>query len=196
MEPKDVFVIASNNKGKINEFKTLLSPAEIIPQSEIVQIEVDETGSTFFENALLKAKGVAEFTNHCVIADDSGLIVPALNNEPGLKSARYASDNASDNENKEKLKSEMRRLGFEEMPAYFVCVLVMITSKDDPLPLYVEGRSNGTIKTKSIGDHGFGYDDMFYPDGYSGSFASINASTRLKLSHRGVAFAALKERLK
>ena len=129
MGPNDVFVIASNNKGKINEFKTLLSPAEIIPQSEIVQLEVDETGSTFFENALLKAKGVAEFTNHCVIADDSGLIVPALNNEPGLKSARYASDNASDNENKEKLKSEMRRLGFEEMPAYFVCVLVMITSK-------------------------------------------------------------------
>ena len=72
----------------------------------------------------------------------------------------------------------------------------MITSKDDPLPLYVEGRSYGTIKTKSIGDHGVGYDDMFYPDGYSGSFASINASTRLKLSHRGVAFAALKERLK
>ena len=66
----------------------------------------------------------------------------------------------------------MRRLGFEEMPAYFVCVLVMITSKDDPLPLYVEGRSNGIIKTKSIGDHGFGYDDMFYPDGYNESFAS------------------------
>ena len=65
-----------------------------------------------------------------------------------------------------------------------------------PLPLYVEGRSNGIIKTKSIGDHGFGYDDMFYPDGYSGSFASINASTKLKLSHRGIAFAALKERLK
>ena len=105
-------------------------------------------------------------------------------------------DSSSDDENKEKLKSEMRRLGFEEMPAYFVCVLVMITSKDDPLPLYVEGRSNGIIKTKSIGDHGFGYDDMFYPDGYSESFASINASTKLKLSHRGKAFAVLKDKLK
>ena len=196
MGPKDVFVIASNNKGKIKEFKTLLSPAEIIPQSEIVQLEVDEIGSTFFENALLKARGIAGYTDHNVIADDSGLIVPGLNNEPGLKSARYASDDASDDENKEKLKNEMRRLGLEEMPAYFVCVLVMITSKDDPLPLYVEGRSNGTIKTKSIGDQGFGYDDMFYPDGYNDSFASINASTKLKLSHRGIAFAALKERLK
>ena len=84
MEPNDVFVIASNNKGKIDEFKTLLSPAEIIPQSEIVQLEVDETGSTFFENALLKARGISEFTDHSVIADDSGLIVPDLNNEPGL----------------------------------------------------------------------------------------------------------------
>ena len=90
----------------------------------------------------------------------------------------------------------MRHLGFEEMPAYFVCVLVMITSKDDPLPLYVEGRSHGKIKTKSIGDDGFGYDDMFYPDGYSESFASMNTSIKLKLSHRGIAFAALRERLK
>ncbi len=196
MEPNDVFVIASNNKGKIKEFKTLLSPAEIIPQSEIIELEVDETGSTFFENALLKARGVAEFTDHSVIADDSGLIVPGLNNEPGLKSARYASDDASDDENKEKLKKEMFRLGFEEMPAYFVCVLVMITSRDDPLPLYVEGRSHGLIKTESIGKNGFGYDDMFYPDGYKGSFASINALTKLKLSHRGIAFAALKEKLK
>ena len=80
MEPNDVFVIASNNKGKIKEFKTLLSPAEIIPQSEIVQLDVDETGTTFFENALLKARGVAEFTDLSVIADDSGLIVPGLNN--------------------------------------------------------------------------------------------------------------------
>ena len=196
MEPNDVFVIASNNKGKIKEFKTLLSPAEIIPQNEIVQLNVDETGTTFFENALLKARGVAEFTDLSVIADDSGLIVPGLNNEPGLKSARYASNNASDDENKEKLKNEMRRLGFEEMPAYFVCVLVMIASRDDPLPLYVEGRAHGSIKTKSIGDHGFGYDDMFYPNGYSESFASINASTKLKLSHRGIAFEALKEKLK
>ena len=88
----------------------------------------------------------------------------------------------------------MRRLGFEEMPAYFVCLVIL----PQKMILFrcLEGKSNGTIKTKSIGDHGFGYDDMFYPDGYSESFASINASTKLKLSHRGIAFAALKDRLK
>ena len=160
MDQDKIFVIASNNKGKVAEFKNLLNPAQIIPQSEIRDIEVEETATTFVENALLKAKGISKFTDHMVIADDSGLVVPELNYEPGLRSARYASKRATDSANKKKLKEKIIEYGVDSLPAYFVCLLVIIKSTNDPMPLIFEGRAYGSVKIQSKGDNGFGYDEI------------------------------------
>ena len=125
LDQDKIFVVASNNKGKVAEFKILLNPMQIIPQSEICDIEVEEIATTFVENALLKAKGVSKFTDHTVIADDSGLVVPELNYEPGLKSARYASKRATDSANKKKLKEKIIEYGVDSLAAYFVCLLAV-----------------------------------------------------------------------
>ena len=196
LDQDKIFVIASNNKGKVAEFKNLLNPAQIIPQSEIRDIEIEETATTFVENALLKAKGISKFTDHMVIADDSGLVVPELNYEPGLRSARYASKRATDTANKKKLKEKIIEYGVDSLPAYFVCLLVIIKTTNDPMPLIFEGRAYGSVKIQSKGDNGFGYDDMFYPTGLDESFASIDSKLKAQLSHRGKAIKKMIDALK
>ena len=131
-----------------------------------------------------------------VIADDSGLVVPELNYEPGLRSARYASKKATDSANKKKLKEKIIEYGVDSLPAYFVCLLVIIKSTNDPMPLIFEGRAYGSVKTQSKGDNGFGYDDMFYPTGLDESFASIDNKLKAQLSHRGKAIKKMIDALK
>ncbi len=192
---KDI-VIASNNEGKIREFKDLFKPLRVLSQKEVCSIEVEETGTTFIENALLKAKAVSEETNALVIADDSGLVVPELNYEPGLRSSRYAFDGASDQDNKDKLKSKISDLGLSSLSAYFICVLVAVRSNEDPLPIIAEGKTLGRVKLKSSGKNGFGYDDMFYPHDSKLSFADMEAIEKLDYSHRGQALQKLIKKLR
>ena len=141
-------VLASNNAGKIKEIQALLPDYEIIPQANFVQTEIEETGLTFVENALLKARHAARHCYLPVIADDSGLAVDALNGKPGIYSARYAGIGASDQDNNDKLLLELADVPFAERSARFICVIVMLgTCRTDPMPLIAQGIWEGKILT-------------------------------------------------
>ena len=158
-------------------------------------IPEEEVGQTFFENSLHKARFASHASGLSALGDDSGLIVPALNNMPGLHSARYAKENASDEENREHLKKELIKIDVHETKAFFVCVLVMIGSPSDPFPLVATGMLDGTIRITAEGDNGFGYDPMFYPAGSILSLAQIPNEEKAKLSHRGKASETLRQKI-
>ena len=130
------------------------------------------------------------------LGDDSGLIIPALNNMPGLHSARYAKADASDEENREHLKKELIKIDKDETQAFFVCVLAMLNTPSDPFPLVATGMLEGTIKITSVGMNGFGYDPMFYPLGSNLSLAQMPNEEKAKLSHRGKAAETLRQKIK
>ena len=192
---KEKLLIATNNSGKLKEFALLLPEFEVISQSVLNIIPEKETGQTFFENSLFKARFAAKSSGLLSLGDDSGLIVPALNNLPGLHSARYAGDGASDQENRDYLKQELGNLNLSETKAYFVCVLTMIQDPCDPLPFISTGLLGGLIRIESKGVHGFGYDEMFYPEGWDESLAEMDTSAKANLSHRGKAIQNLKEKI-
>ena len=155
-------VIATNNQGKLKEFALLLPNFNIISQSSLGITPEEELGETFFENSLQKARVANTASGMPSLGDDSGLIVPALNNLPGLRSARYAHENATDEENREHLIKELKKLELNQAKAYFVCVLVLVQVPADPFPLIATGIIEGSIKTTMQGSNGFGYDPMFY----------------------------------
>ena len=159
-------------------------------------IPEEEVGQTFFENSLHKARFAAHASGLSALGDDSGLIVPALNNMPGLHSARYAKADASDEENREHLKKELIKIDVDETQAFFVCVLVMLNAPSDPFPLVATGMLEGTIKITSEGMNGFGYDPMFYPLGSNLSLAQMPNEEKAKLSHRGKAAETLRQKIK
>ena len=180
-------LIATSNPGKVKEFKKLFKHHKLFSLTDLNIEDAIEDGSSFLENALIKAKHGSLSSSKYTIADDSGLVVPALNFEPGIFSARYAGKEASDKENREKIIDKLNKLKVKDLDAYYVCVLVGVRSHDDPMPIISEGRIFGKVSIKSSGDGGFGYDKIFYPDNYSCSMASIDLEIKNKISHRAIA---------
>ncbi len=184
-------VLASNNLGKIKEIQALLPDYEIIPQSEFVQTEAKETGLTFVENALLKARHAAQHSHLPIIADDSGLAVDALNGEPGIYSARYGGIGANDKDNNDKLLLKLEGVPFEERNARFICMIVMLKHAHDPMPLIAQGIWEGRILFEPKGANGFGYDPIFGVPKYDCSSAELPSEVKNSLSHRGQALRQL-----
>jgi len=192
---QSTIVVATNNLGKLKEFALLLPSNNIISQSSLNISPEEELGETFFENSLQKARVANAASNMPSLGDDSGLIVPALNNLPGLRSARYAHQNATDEENRQHLKKELEALDLNQTKAYFVCVLVLVKTSADPFPLIATGLLEGSVKTAMRGANGFGYDSMFYPKDSNLSLGEMNAKEKALLSHRGKAIQVLKRKI-
>ncbi len=186
-------LIASKNPGKIKEFRQLLSDFQIILHSanEFEEIpEPEETGETFADNAILKARYYAEKTGLISLADDSGLAVDALNGAPGVFSARYAGVDATNAERIDKLLNELGETPIEKRSARFVCAMAIATPTGKILNL-VEGICEGTISFQSVGTNGFGYDPIFIPNEFSQSFGELSDEIKHKISHRGQAIAKI-----
>ena len=188
-------VVATNNPGKLKEFVLLLPSFNIISQSSLGITPEEELGETFFENSLQKARVANTASGMASLGDDSGLIVPALNNLPGLRSARYAHESATDEENRQHLKKEIEKLELNQAKAYFVCVLVLLQAPADPFPLIATGLLEGLVKTTMQGNNGFGYDPMFYPKDSNVSLGEMDSDKKALLSHRGKAIQILKRKI-
>ena len=195
MANQATIVVATNNPGKLKEFKLLLPNFNIISQSSLGIVPEEELGETFFENSLQKARVANAASGKTSLGDDSGLIVPALNNLPGLRSARYAHESATDDENRQYLKNELEKLKLNQAKAYFVCVLVLVRDSADPFPLIATGIFEGSVKTTIRGENGFGYDPMFYPKDSEISLGEMDKNEKALLSHRGKAIQILKNKI-
>jgi XTP/dITP diphosphohydrolase len=182
-------VLASGNKGKVREFNQLFAglDIEVVPQTEFGVEEVEETGLTFVENAILKARNAAAHTGLPAIADDSGLEVDALKGAPGIYSARYARVGATDEENLHKLLQALEGVAEAERGARFQCLLVLMEHEMDPTPIICQGTWEGRISTAPQGDNGFGYDPVFYVPSHHCSAAQLDAEVKNGMSHRGQA---------
>jgi XTP/dITP diphosphohydrolase len=182
-------VLASANKGKIAEFEKLMPNDEVIAFSEILgQIEIDEDQNSFKGNAIKKARTIYDlliekgFDNDViVISDDSGITVPALNNEPGIYSARYAGLNASDKENNAKLIENLNKQNLEETPAFYSACIAIIYKNET---YTVHGWLHGVVINKEIGEGGFGYDPMFIPEGFEQTLGELGYEVKKEFSHR------------
>ncbi|MBN2514556.1 MAG: XTP/dITP diphosphatase [Deltaproteobacteria bacterium] len=189
-------VFATKNKGKLRELKALLTGTDITVLSldDYPDIpEIVEDGTTFFENALKKARALSEYTGEVVIADDSGLEVDALGGKPGVHSARYARPGADDNRNNQKLLEELRDIPEDERGAAFKCVLVLY--RTDGTYMSFEGTLRGRITFDPAGDGGFGYDPVFFVEEYGRTVAELAPDTKNRISHRAKAFNKLKKSL-
>jgi len=191
-------VLASNNAGKVREFNQLLegSDIEIVPQSEFSVAEIEETGLTFVENALLKARNAARHTGLPAIADDSGLEVDALQGAPGIYSARYAGAGAGDLENLQKLLEDLKAVPDEARSARFQCLMVYLRHAKDPTPRIFQGTWEGSILHEPRGEHGFGYDPVFFVPDQQCASAQLPPEVKNQLSHRGQALRQLIASLK
>ncbi|HEX2548541.1 MAG TPA: RdgB/HAM1 family non-canonical purine NTP pyrophosphatase [Gammaproteobacteria bacterium] len=191
-------VLASSNKGKITEFKRIFSGLEIevIPQSELHIKDVPETGLTFIENALIKARHASLQSGLPAISDDSGILVEALQNRPGIYSARFAGSHATGDENIQKLLNELKNISLEKRNAFFYCVLVFLSHPEDPTPIIAEGIWQGKILHETRGMKGFGYDPIFYDENEKCSAAELDLNKKNQISHRGKALAALLKKMK
>ena len=186
-------VFASGNVGKLREIAQLLEGLnlEILPQSEFDVPEIEETGLTFVDNAILKARNAAHHTGLPAIADDSGIAVDVLRGRPGIYSARFAGVGASDEENLEKLIRMVKPFPDEERTARFICSMVYIRHEEDHVPVIAEGVWEGQLITESKGDNGFGYDPIFYISSHQCTSAELPPEIKNKLSHRGQALRKL-----
>jgi XTP/dITP diphosphohydrolase len=181
--------LASGNPGKLREINQLLAGLHIeaVPQTQFNVPDVEETGLTFVENAIIKARNAAQHANMPALADDSGIEVDALNGEPGIYSARYAGKGASDQDNLEKLLQAIKDVPDEERTARFQCVMVYMTHALDPTPIICQGTWEGRILYEPRGDNGFGYDPVFYVPTQQCSAAELASDVKNRLSHRGQA---------
>ncbi|VVC74753.1 dITP/XTP pyrophosphatase [Aquicella siphonis] len=186
-------VLASNNPGKVGEFQELLKnlPIDLLPQSELGIDEAEETGLSFVENAIIKARHAAQAAGLPAIADDSGLAVDALNGAPGIYSARYAGKNAAAQDNIHKLLLDLENVPEEKRTASFHCVLVFMAHALDPTPLICQGKWSGMILRAPQGGNGFGYDPVFYVPAEKKSAAELPNQVKNKISHRGIALQSL-----
>ena len=191
-------VLASNNRGKVREFGELLADfhLEVVPQSEFQVPEAEETGLTFVENAILKARNAAARAGLPAIADDSGIEVDALRGAPGIRSARFAGADASDQANLDKLMAELEGVPEAQRSARFQCLVVYLEHAEDPTPIICQGTWEGSITRAPRGDNGFGYDPVFLVPGHDCTAAELPAQTKNAISHRGQALRKLVEVLK
>ena len=186
-------VLASNNQGKLREIRQLLAEQEIrvVPQADFGIPEAMETGLSFVENAILKARHAARHSGLPSIADDSGIEVDALNGAPGIYSARYAGEGASDEANLRKLLDALVQVPEGERSARFQCSMVYMRHGEDPTPVICQGTWEGSILLEPAGDNGFGYDPVFHVPSHGCSAAQLDAATKNALSHRGQALRKL-----
>ncbi|WP_370277035.1 XTP/dITP diphosphatase [Pontibacterium sp.] len=191
-------VLASGNKGKLREFNQVLGEmdVEVVPQSDFNVCDADETGLSFVENAIIKARHAAQVTGLPALADDSGLEVDALQGAPGIYSARFAGPGAEDTDNNAKLLDLLKDLPEEKRTARFRCLLVFMRHAEDPTPLICQGTWEGRILLEARGDNGFGYDPLFLVPELDKASAELPPEQKNKLSHRGQAVAELIERIK
>lgn len=180
-------VLASSNQGKMKEIRELLQefPIELISQAEFNIPDADETGTTFFENAIIKARQAAKLSGLPALADDSGLVVDALGGMPGVYSARYAGPNASNEQRIQKLLLALADVHGKQRHASFHCVIAFLRHSDDPAPILAHGQWCGEILKQPRGDKGFGYDPVFYVPSHQCSAAELDPQLKNKISHRG-----------
>lgn len=190
-------VLASGNPGKLSEFRQLLEPLgyHITPQSEYGVSEADETGLTFLENALIKARHACRISGRPALADDSGLAVDALGGAPGIHSARYAGEPKSDDANNRKLLEALADIPEGQRTASYWCVLVWLRHAEDPVPRIVQASWPGEILAHPRGESGFGYDPLYWVPERGMSAAELSVGEKNQLSHRGRALRALLEQL-
>lgn len=186
-------VVATGNQGKLKEINQVLNPfgLQALGQKEFKVPEIEETGLTFVENAILKARNASELTGKPALADDSGLKVDALNGAPGIYSARYAGPDASDADNVAKLLSALQGLPREQRKARFQCVMIYLRHANDPVPLICQGTWEGYIDLQPSGDNGFGYDPVFMVPEQNCTAAQLPPEIKNQLSHRGQALQKL-----
>ena len=189
-------ILASSNIGKIKEIQAILAEHLIVPQSVFNVTDADETGSTFVENAIIKARHAAFQCKLPAIADDSGLVVDALSGAPGVISARYAGVGASDRDNVQKLLKELEDVPEERRSARFICVMVFLEHAEDPFPVIAQGVWEGQILFQPIGANGFGYDPVFWVPEQQCASAELSAVVKNSLSHRNKALRSLTDLIK
>ncbi|MDZ7277419.1 XTP/dITP diphosphatase [Pantoea eucrina] len=191
-------VLATGNAGKVRELADLLTDfgLNIVAQTELGVSSADETGLTFIENALIKARHAAQVTGLPAIADDSGLAVDALGGAPGIYSARYAGEDASDAQNLEKLLHALEKVPDGQRQAQFHCVLVYLRHAEDPTPLVFHGSWAGEITRAAAGEGGFGYDPIFYVPELGKTAAELSKAEKRAVSHRGKALTLLLEAMR
>lgn len=190
-------VLASSNPGKLEELRGLLADTgiELVAQSDLGVADADETGTSFVENALIKARHASLQTGLPALADDSGICVDALNGAPGLYSARYAGEHGNADRNIDKLLDALKDVAGEQRGAHFYCVLVLLRHAHDPQPLIVEGEWRGRILHERRGSGGHGYDPVFFDTQRGQTAAEMPLAEKNRISHRGKALAGLKQRL-
>ncbi len=190
-------VLATGNLGKVKELADMLAPydLEVLPQSHFKVSEVAETGTTFVENAIIKARHAAYVTGLPAIADDSGLEVDFLKGAPGIYSARFAGPQANDQANIDKLLQELDGVPESQRTARFHCVLVLMAHSDDPTPVICHGTWEGFITTKPHGENGFGYDPVFFVPSEGKVSAELSKERKNQLSHRGKALQLLSTKI-
>ncbi|NCU17058.1 XTP/dITP diphosphatase [Pallidibacillus pasinlerensis] len=190
-------IVATKNKGKTKEFAEMFQPLGFTVKTLLDfpdAPDIEETGETFAENAVLKAKGISEYFNKIVIADDSGLCVDALDGKPGVYSARYAGEAKDDEANLQKVLQELKGVPYEERTAHFHCTLALVIPGKEPV--IVEGKVEGYIIDEKRGENGFGYDPIFYVPEYGKTTAEMSSDEKNKISHRGRALEKLNEWVK
>ncbi len=192
------FVLASDNRGKLAEIVGMLegTSIQVLPQSRFGVVSVEETGLTFVENAILKARAASLAADFPAIADDSGLEVDALRGAPGVRSARFAGDDASDQENNQLLLDRLKNVAAGDRGARFRCVIVCLQHPEDPAPVVCQGVWEGAIAFQPSGSGGFGYDPLFLPVDATGTAAELSSADKNRLSHRGKALRQLVEMLR
>jgi XTP/dITP diphosphohydrolase len=190
-------VLASSNRGKLDEMAGMFEGLafELVPQGQYDVTDADETGLTFVENALIKARHAARSTGLPAVADDSGICVDALGGAPGLYSARYAGMPRSDAANNAKLLDALADVPAARRGAHFHCTIVLLRHADDPAPIIAEGLWHGSILTAPQGSHGFGYQPLFFDPALGVASAELDTPTRNRVSHRGLAMAKLRQLL-
>lgn len=190
-------VLASSNPGKVREINQMFGGLHlsVVPQSDFKVIDAEETGLTFIENALIKARNATRHTGLPAIADDSGIEVDYLNGAPGIYSARYAGKNASDEQNLRKLLDDLVGIPEAERTARFQCLMVYLRHEFDPTPIICQGTWEGRILLEARGANGFGYDPIFFVPTHNCSSAELPPEVKNKLSHRGQALRKLVEAL-
>jgi XTP/dITP diphosphohydrolase len=190
-------VLASGNKGKLKEFSEILNPInfEVVSQGELGVLDIEETGLSFVENAILKARHACAVTGLPAISDDSGLEVDALCGAPGIYSARFAGEGATDAKNIEKLLGELAELDESQRTARFRCVLVCMRHENDPTPLIALGTWEGRVLAAPEGENGFGYDPIFWAPEFDCAAAELTSEQKRSVSHRGKALAELSAQL-
>ena len=189
--PNEKIVLASGNQSDSPISLQTLPKNFIITQSQFDVPEVEETGTTFVENAIIKARNAALHCNMPAIADDSGLVVDPLDGAPGVISARYAGKGASDQENLQKVLFDLEGVPDTERSARFICVMVFLHHAEDPCPIIAQGLWEGRILRHSVGNNGFGYDPIFWIPDQNCTSAELSANTKNRLSHRGQALQQL-----